>query len=83
MCEDPIVIKFRMAHKSEQFTFSKQDKMETVFRYVNYCMRDGFENRHSEFDLTQAFPAQSFKDKKDSTLSDLFEESSGEMLIVK
>ena len=40
--EDPISSKFRMTHKASQFSFSKQDKMETVFKFVNCCLRDGF-----------------------------------------
>ena len=41
------------------------------------------ENRYSDFDLTQAFPKLSLKDKKDEILGEVFDESEGEMLIVK
>jgi hypothetical protein len=60
-----------------QFTFSQKDSIDTVFRYVSCCLRDGFENRYSDFDLTQAFPQLSLKDKKEKTLGEVFEESSG------
>jgi hypothetical protein len=63
--------------------FSQEDKVETVFKYVNCCLRDYFENRYSEFDLTQAFPHLSLQNRKDETLEEVFEGSTGEVLIVK
>ena len=80
---DPIMIKFRLAYKTVQYEFSQKDKVETVFKYTNCCLRDGFENRYNEFDLTQAFPQLSLKERKDQILEDVFEGSTGEVLIVK
>ena len=81
--DDPMVIKFRLAHKTVQFEFSQDDSIETVFRYASSCLRDGFEGRYNDFDLTQAFPYLSLKEKKESILQDVFEGSTGEVLIVK
>lgn len=80
---DPLPLKFRLAHQTSQFEFSRKDKIETIFRYVSSCLREGFENRYNEFDLTQTFPQLSLKNKQDKLLGDVFEESEGELLIVR
>ena len=64
----PLTIKFRLASKVVAYTFDLEDKVETVFRYVNCCLRDGFESRYSEFKLTQAFPSLNMKDYESKTL---------------
>jgi hypothetical protein len=76
-------IKFRLTHGTVQYNFSKKDKIETVLRYVNCCLRDNFDNRYSEFDLTQSHPRVSLLPRKDETLDKVFEDSVGEVLIVR
>ena len=78
-----MTIKFRLPGHVSQFTFSQKDKVNAVFRYVSSCLRDGFENRYSDFDLTQAFPQLSLMDKKDEIIGELFEGSTGELLMLK
>lgn len=80
---DSLTIKFRLPNQTSQFTFSQKDKVETVFKFVNCCLRDGFENRYSDFDLTQAYPQLSLSDKKNLTLGEVFEGSTGELLMLK
>ena len=63
--------------------FSKKDKIETVLKYVNCCLRDNFDNRYSEFDLTQSHPPITLSAKKDEALEEVFEDSVGEVLIVR
>jgi hypothetical protein len=54
-----------------------------VFKYVSGHFRDDFEIRHCEFDLTQAFPPLSLKEKMGMRLEEVFGESDGEVLIVR
>lgn len=79
----PIQIKFRLAHKSDTRAFDLTDTVQRLFTFVSGHLRDGFEHRHSEFDLTQAFPVLTLKDKQAATLEEVFGESTGEVLIVK
>lgn len=76
-------IKFRLTHGTVQFNFSKKDKIDTVLRYVNCCLRDNFDNRYSEFDLTQSHSRASLLDRKEETLEEIFDDSVGEVLIVR
>lgn len=66
-----------------QFIFSRDDKIETIFKYVSCFLRDGFDNRYSEFDLTQNYPFLSLSDRKGEKLSEVFPDSMGELLMVK
>ena len=54
-----------------------------MLKYVNCCLRDSFEDRYAEFDLTQSHPPKSLLDRKTETLEEVFEDSVGEVLIVK
>ena len=38
-------------------------------KYVNCFLRDDFDNRYSDFDLTQNFPPISLKNQKNKLLS--------------
>lgn len=81
--EKPIQIKFRLPNRTDTKAFDLSDTLEKVFKYVSGHLRDGFDHKYCEFDLTQAFPALSLKDKMKQTLEEVFGESSGEVLIVK
>lgn len=50
------------------FAFDLSDKIQKVFKYVSGHFREDFDNKYAEFDLTQAFPAITLKDKQDQTL---------------
>jgi FAS-associated factor 2 len=48
-----------------------------------FCHNESsFENPDGPFDLIQTFPKLSLKDKKDQVISDVFQESQMEQLIV-
>ena len=64
-----IEIKFRLPHGTGQFKFLKEDKVGKVFRYVHSVLRDFFDHKYSEFDLTQAFPQLSLREKQEKSLS--------------
>lgn len=81
--ERPIQIKFRLASRVQLFAFDLADKVQKVFKYVSGHFREDFDNKYAEFDLTQAFPAITLKDKQEQTLEQVFGESSGEVLIVR
>jgi hypothetical protein len=49
----PISIKFRLPLKVVTKVFDFEDTIETLYKYVNGYLRDGFENKHSRFDLLQ------------------------------
>lgn len=76
-------IKFRLAHRVAQWSFSPTDKVSRVFKYVSCCLRDSFEHVEAEFDLAQTFPALSLKGKQEQSLEEVFGESRGEVLIVR
>lgn len=81
--ERPIQIKFRLASRVHIFAFDLADKVQKVFKYVSGHFREDFDNKYADFDLTQAFPAVSLRDKQEQTLEQVFGESSGEVLIVR
>jgi len=57
----PFVIKFRTSGDPAQYTFDASDTVGLVFEYVSSHLRDNFEQKDCEFDLTQAFPPLSLK----------------------
>lgn len=72
-----------MPNKVAQFTFSQKDTVQTVFKYVSFCQRDGFEKRFGNFDLTQPVTNVSLRYRREETLGDVFEGSTGEVLTLK
>ena len=78
-----MAIKFRLVNGTSQFIFSHKETIETVIAYVNCCLRDSFDNRYADFELTQNYPPLKLKNNKERSLSDVFGESTGEVIIVK
>ena len=76
-------IKFRLAHRVAQWSFSPTDRVGRVFKYVSCCLRDSFEHVDAEFDLAQTFPALSLRGKEEQSLEEVFGDSRGEVLIVR
>ena len=76
-------IKFRLPQATLQHKFAKTDSIETVVKYVSCCLRDSFEDRYAEFQLVQSHPPKSLIDRKEETLEEVFEDSLGEVLIVR
>lgn len=66
--EKPIQIKFRLSNKVDIRSFDITDKVEKVFKYVSGHLREEFENKYCEFDLTQTFPFISLKQNEGKTL---------------
>lgn len=54
-----------------------------MFDYIEAMFQNQFEEPFCEFDLTQTFPTLSLKDKKESLIKEIFEDSDRENLIVK
>ena len=54
-----------------------------MFDYIHCYGRDEFEDKYSNFDLTQTFPRLSLMDKKDEEIESIFEDSERENIIVK
>ena len=61
---DPITIKIRLATRTVEPIFSKEENIAIVFNYVDFCLRDYFEERYSMFDLGSPYPFFSLSDKK-------------------
>lgn len=78
----PIEVKFRLHLKVAQKTFDKKDSVEMLFKYVDACLRDGFEHRHSAFELIQV-PSTDLRSKMRESLQECFGETIGEVIIVK
>jgi len=80
---EPLTIKFRLPNKVSQYNFSQKDTVQTVFKYVSFCLRDGFENRFGNFDLLKPITNESLNLKREEILGELFEGSTGEVLTLK
>lgn len=80
---NPILIKIRLSKKMEECTFSMDDTIETVFRYVSCCCRDWFQNRYSKFDILQTFPLLTLNDRKDQSLGYIFKNAKEEVFVVQ
>ena len=78
----PIEVKFRLPLKVAQHTFDTKDSIEMLYKYVNGCLRDGFEHRHSAFELIQV-PSTNLNTRMHESLHECFGESIGEVIIVK
>lgn len=81
--ERPIQIKFRLPHKMESYIFDLSDPVQKVFSYVSGHLRQGFEHKYSDFDLTQSFSPLSLKKDPKLRLEEVFGDSNGQVLIVK
>ncbi|CAD8062142.1 unnamed protein product [Paramecium sonneborni] len=80
--ENGISIQFRFFDKVVTRKFNLTDKIESIFNFV-ICQDDSlFLNPGAEIDLIQNFPRLSLFDKKEMQIQEIFNDSTGEQLII-
>ncbi|CAD8151256.1 unnamed protein product [Paramecium pentaurelia] len=80
--ENCITIQLRFFDKVITRNFNFTDKIQIIFDFV-ICQDDAlFLNPRADIDLIQNFPKLSLFDKKDMTIQEVFNDSTGEQLII-
>ncbi|CAD8069372.1 unnamed protein product [Paramecium sonneborni] len=80
--ENGISIQLRFFDKVLTRKFNLTDKIESIFDFV-MCQDDSlFMNPKAQIDLIQNFPRLSLIDKKNMTIQEIFNDSTGEQLII-
>ncbi|CAD8048215.1 unnamed protein product [Paramecium sonneborni] len=81
--EDGIEILFRFLNAKRTRRFNLNDKIQSIFDFVQSQEDDCFNDPNSNIDLIQNFPRLALKDKKELTISDVFTDSNMVQLIVE